>query len=419
MDAKLNDAGTLEGHADFSFRGDLEYLLRASFRTVPVPQWKELGQRISFGSGFGGEVTGVTASSSEKTEEPFHFSYKYTRKEFGDWPNRRILAPEPVITLPAPSDEELLPQGPSYLGPLTDIQFTSQLELPPGYRPELPAAIHLKRDFAQFYASYDFKDGKLISERHLRTLMREVPSNEREEYKQFAKTVQDDYGVYIPLLSGSGSAQTTTSGANLAGLNYLQSLPDSSVVEATRLESEAREKVAQHDVQGAVSSLYRAVSADPKFTRAWVTLGGLLLMQKQTEAGVDAFHKAMAADPAQPSIPKALGFGLMAGSQFTDAVQVWHILASCGHAVDRSTDPAFELGIRILEGGRPREGGHSLKQPSGRRSARRLSERRRLPDGQCRFATAPRFDLREKSSARGRRGLAKNYAGRSQGRGPK
>jgi len=93
MDAKLSDAGVLEGKAEFSARGDIEYLLRAGFRAVPVTQWKELSQRISLSFGFGGDVSEVTASSPEKTDEPFHFSYKYTRKDFGDWPNRRIVSP--------------------------------------------------------------------------------------------------------------------------------------------------------------------------------------------------------------------------------------------------------------------------------------------------------------------------------------
>jgi hypothetical protein len=52
MDANLSDAGTLEGHVDFSARGDLEYLLRSGFRAVPLPQWKELGQRLSANFGF-------------------------------------------------------------------------------------------------------------------------------------------------------------------------------------------------------------------------------------------------------------------------------------------------------------------------------------------------------------------------------
>ncbi len=52
-------------------------------------------------------------------------------------------------------------------------------------------------------------------------------------------------------------------------------------------------------------------------------LGGLLLTQKQKDAGIDAFEKAIASDPNQTAIPKALGWSLMGSSQFGDAVPVW------------------------------------------------------------------------------------------------
>src|SRR5437660_12379150 len=52
-------------------------------------------------------------------------------------------------------------------------------------------------------------------------------------------------------------------------------------------------------------------------------LGGLMLMQQQMDAGVEAFHKAMAAEPMQPVIPKSLGWSLMAAAEFQDAVSVW------------------------------------------------------------------------------------------------
>jgi tetratricopeptide (TPR) repeat protein len=323
MDAKLSDGGTLEGHADFSTRGDMEVLLRSAFRAVPLQQWKELGQRISSGSGFGGDVSEVTASSPEKTDEPFQFGYKYTRKDFGDWANRRIVAPSPWMALIAPADEELLPLGPSWIGPLSDFQFRSEVELPSGYRPELPTAIHVKRDFAWYDSTYEFKDGKLISERHLKTFMSEVAVSEREQYKQFAKTLLEDYGAFIPLLSGSGSSGAAATAPNGPSISALRNLPDSSNAEAARLEREARDDLAKHDLPDATSSLYRAVTADPKFTRAWLVLGGLLLTQHQVDAGIDAFHKAMEADPTQPAIPKALGWSLMAASQYEVAVPVW------------------------------------------------------------------------------------------------
>jgi tetratricopeptide (TPR) repeat protein len=114
--------------------------------------------------------------------------------------------------------------------------------------------------------------------------------------------------------------------------------------------------------------LYRAVGADPKFARAWVTLGTLLLMQKQKDAGMDAFHKAMAAEPTQPAIPKTLGMGLMANAQFEDAVAVWHEfikeypgdgdgpanLAACLGFLKRYTEAAAALeGAVKIMGDRP------------------------------------------------------------------
>jgi tetratricopeptide (TPR) repeat protein len=346
MDAKLNDAGTLEGKAEFSARGDLEFLLRSSFRAVPLPQWKDLGQQISLGFGFGGEVSEVTASAPEKTDELFHFSYKYTRKEYGDWPNRQIMSPAPGINLLAPSDEEHLPMGPLWLGPLLDLQFNSRVELPGDYRPQLPVAIHLNKDFAQYDATYDFKHGQLIGERHLKTLMREVPSGEREEYKQFVKVMQDDYGKFIPLSSGSESFSTTRNMTPLTSIvGSLRNLPNSSNEEAIRLETEASDALTKQDMQTAVSSLYRAVSADPKFARAWVTLGSLLLSQRQTEAGMDAFHKAMQ-QSTEAAIPKALGTGLMFSMQFSEAIPVWQDYAKA-HPEDQ--DGPANLGLCLMQ----------------------------------------------------------------------
>ncbi|HXW89531.1 MAG TPA: DUF3857 domain-containing protein [Terriglobales bacterium] len=323
MDAKLNDAGTLEGRADFSVRGDLEYLLRAGFRAVPLPQWNDLMQRLSLSLGFGGEVSEATASSPEKTDEPFRLAWKYNRKEFGDWANRRILAPSPLIAFPAEGDQETLPPGPIWLGSLSEIQFDTQMALPVGYQPTLPAAVHLKKDFAQYDATYEFKDGQLIGQRHAKTLLQEVPASEREEYIRFVKAVQDDYGAYIPLSEAGSEVAAVVQNPSESTINAVRNLPDSSNTEAVRLENEARTAMLNHDLQTAVSSLYRAVAADPKFTRAWVMLGTLLLTQKQVDAGVDAFHKAIAADPTQPAIAKFLGLSLMRAQQFDQAVPVW------------------------------------------------------------------------------------------------
>lgn len=325
MSAKLNDAATLEGHTEMTARGDVEYVLRAGFRVVPLPQWKDLAQRISYGSGFAGEVSDVTASSPEKTDEPFHYEYKYTRKDFGDWPNRRILAPSPIMMLTAPGDEDQLPEGPSWLGGLSEVDSDTEVEVPGNYHAQTPADVHLRKDFAEYDSTYEFKNGKLISKRKLKTLLREVPPAEREDYKTFVKALQDDYGLFINLYSSTSSATAagTTKTSPETAASTVRNLPDSSNEEATRLENEARTDFQKHDMQGAITSLYRATSTDPKFTRAWILLGSVLLLTKQNAAGLDAFHKAIAADPTEPAIPKAFGMALMSSSQYEDALPIW------------------------------------------------------------------------------------------------
>ncbi|HET7212920.1 MAG TPA: DUF3857 domain-containing protein, partial [Terriglobia bacterium] len=95
VDAKLSADGTLTGHIQHTSRGDLELLYRLAFRKVPAAEWKELVQRISYASGFGGEVSAVTASVPEDTSKPFQYGYDYTRKDYSDSKDGRITPPMP------------------------------------------------------------------------------------------------------------------------------------------------------------------------------------------------------------------------------------------------------------------------------------------------------------------------------------
>jgi tetratricopeptide (TPR) repeat protein len=92
-------------------------------------------------------------------------------------------------------------------------------------------------------------------------------------------------------------------------------------------------------------------------------LGSILLMQKQVDAGVDAFHKAAAAAPEESVIPKALGYSLMAGRNYETAVPVWQNfiktypddadgpanLGNCLGKLNRNSEAAvaFEASLKI------------------------------------------------------------------------
>lgn len=105
VEGKLNDSGTLDARINRTLRGDAEVLLRAAFRRTPQPQWKDVVQNISYGSGFAGAVSDVSVTAPEATDTVFQISYNYNRKEYPDWTNHRITMPSPPFGLPALKDQ--------------------------------------------------------------------------------------------------------------------------------------------------------------------------------------------------------------------------------------------------------------------------------------------------------------------------
>jgi len=398
VDAKLNADGILEAKMEHTTTGDNEIVIRGAFRRVSQSQWKDLVQQISYALGYSGTVSDISASTPEAINEPFHFSYSYNRKDYPDWSNHQFTVPGLPFFMPSVRDDA---NDPIWLGPPLETISDSRVELPKGYTPELPLDVNLNCDFAEYHASYSQDQGVLVAKRRLLVKLHEVPIAELENYRTFVKGIQNDVNRYVqtsastsiapPIQNGSPADQRVS-----AFLNRIRGLPDSSSSEASNLETDARGQISKHDLPGAVSSLYRAVSADPKFTRAWVFLGMLLLQQKQEDAGMDAFRKAMATAPKEAAIPKALGFGLMAQLRFEDAIPVWQDfikahpddvdgpgnLGNCLLKLNRYSEAvaAYETGLKIkgdspnlqmslgsayLLAGQPDKAGEAFKKLAG------------------------------------------------------
>jgi tetratricopeptide (TPR) repeat protein len=327
IEGKLSADGTFDAKIEDTTRGDSEVMVRSAFRQVAQPQWKDLVQRISYGLGYSGTVSDISASTPEAIGEPFHFSYTYNRKDYPDWKsNQRFTVPGSPFFMPSVTDDA---KYPLWLGSLLDGVSDSRVELPPGYEAQTPSNVDLKYDFAEYHASYSRDKGVLIAKRHLVTKLREVPVAEFDNYRKFVKDIQDDVNQYVPTTSAGATTASNTqdmpnvSAAFSPSVRAIRNLPESNSSDANQLEAKARDEMAKRDLPGAVSSLQGAVAADPKFTRAWIMLGELLLTEKQVDAGMDAFRKAMATDPQEPAIPKMLGWTLMSKSEFEDAISVW------------------------------------------------------------------------------------------------
>jgi tetratricopeptide (TPR) repeat protein len=319
--ATLDNNGTLQGKIERTTRGDDgEVLLRSAFRRLPLPQWKDLVQQISYRSGFAGDVSEVTVGAPENTEEPFRYTYSYTRKDFPDWSERRISSPLPPIVLPPLPAQDAQPSHPIWLGSPAEAHLESQVELPKGYTPELPRKLDLKEDFAEYHAWYAVKDGVLTTDRRFIVKLREVPSSEYEAYKKFSKAVNADHNRYITLSTGAASADASTY------QDEIWELPYSENSEAARAYDEAKGAYDRHDLPGEVAALKRAVEIDPKFMRAWLWLGEIYKFMRQSDAALQAYRKAIEVDPTEPIGYKALGFTLMGMGKFEEALPVWQEL---------------------------------------------------------------------------------------------
>jgi len=323
IDAKLDDSGTLEGKVEQTMRGDMEVIFRAALRSLPRPQWKDLIQRISYSTGFAGDVSDVTASAPESTEAPIKFAYTYKRKDYPDWKEHRIVPPAPNLAVPPSEEDGKLPTS-VWLGAPGEFKFESRVELPKGYAPDLPKKKDLQQDSVEYHSSYTLEGNVLVA--HYRVLVKgsEVTGAAVKDYKEFAEKVNEDRDQFIPLSSG----QPQTAEAAVLGMrNQVWALPASSDPKALQSEEEAKAAIQQGSPQGAIDGFKRAVSQDPKFTRDWIWLGEMYLGLMQKDAGVAALRKAVESDPQQPLSYKVLAFALTSLNRRSEAIQVWQDLA--------------------------------------------------------------------------------------------
>ena len=307
VDGKLTEDGTFEAKIEDTTRGDSEVMIRSAFRQVPQPRWKDLVQQISYGLGYAGTVSDINAGTPEAIGEPFDFSYSYNRKDYPDWSNHQFTVPGLPFYMPPVRDDA---KYPIWLGPPLDTVSDSKVELPQGYRPQVPSDVDLKYDFAEYHASYSQDQGVLIAKRRLLIKLHEIPVAELDDYRSFLKNMQNDVNRYVqttsasnPVIPNSALAPFISMGA-LPGtatslLSEAVKLPASNSTKANQLEAEAYSAARRGDHPAALSAFKGAVEADPKFTRAWIELGIGYMASQQGDSALDALRKAIETDPGQ------------------------------------------------------------------------------------------------------------------------
>jgi hypothetical protein len=100
----------MNGHMEYTIRGDSELFIRALLRQIPPGQWNQFTQRFSQGLGFGGTTSHAEVGRPDETTDPEKLAFDYEREKTGDWDNYKILPLFPPFFL-AGVDEKNPPRS--------------------------------------------------------------------------------------------------------------------------------------------------------------------------------------------------------------------------------------------------------------------------------------------------------------------
>ena len=332
---KLDAAGTLQGHMSFKMRGDNEIAFREAFHTIPRAQWQTASQNMSQNMGFAGTISNVDVALPEKTATPFSYSYDYERKAYADWPNHRILPLTMSVSLSEVGDDAA--DKPFQLGsPRREIHHSS-IELPPDYTASLPRDVKYTMPFAEYEASYKLDGDKLVSERKLTILQREVPVEKLPEYSKFIKNVEDDENQFTPLYAkGTTKIELTANNpeadqliqaafADIARHDFnaartnLRNAEQLSPRERGIQAGYAFADASEHRLDEAVAEYRKELQNHPDNILVYRALSSLLVTMKRPDEAEQALRDGLKVFPDDKGTTSQLGFLLIRQKKYSDA----------------------------------------------------------------------------------------------------
>jgi tetratricopeptide (TPR) repeat protein len=334
---KLDTHGVLTAHFDLTLRGDAEVIYRALYHQVPRANWQTLTQKISYASGFAGDVSAVDANLPEKTANPFRVSWEYTRKDFGDWPNRQFPGMSTWFDAKI-DDDATAPKRTVALDTTGETIVQVKLTLPEGYTVTVPPAVKHSTAFAEYTSTYVLKDRTLEMDRTLRYKARELPVGDFGAFRDFVKDMSADSAQMIQLVGVEAKGTVTAKVDNSQAADLIQqshgAIRERDYKRARNLLDQAK---ALNDEQTDLWTTYGTVAwisndkgeaeADykkeihlhPEHYLAYLQLASTYVGQgkwSDAEVTLQAWAKA---DPANPAPHVQLGSLLLTQKQYRDA----------------------------------------------------------------------------------------------------
>jgi tetratricopeptide (TPR) repeat protein/transglutaminase-like putative cysteine protease len=308
IDGKVNNIGKLEAHVRYEFRGDEELLLRSVFRRVPQANWQRVVENVN--AGLGGEITNLKVSDPAATREPFTMSYDVSKVNFLDWSKKKTDIALPLVQFNLPdvsSDDNEADAEPMKLGPKAEYSYQITLELPAKYTARAPLAFSLKRDYAEYQATYKIEGTAFIAGRKLIVREDELPVSRAADYESFRRAVGADLGQQL-------SVESAVAGT-------LVPPPD---MKADDLVDSARAAGDNGNLPVALVLLKRATEIDPKNKVAWNNLGLVYFAMRENTQAIAAFQKQIEVNPYDEFAYNNLGRVYWNDRKYDDAVKAFN-----------------------------------------------------------------------------------------------
>ena len=304
IDGKINEIGKLEAHVHYVFRGDEELLLRSIFRRVPQANWQRVVENVNVG--LGGDITNLKVSDPAATREPFTMSYDVSRPNFLDWSKKKLdmVLPLSSFNLPDVSNDDADADAePLKLGPKAEYAYKIKLELPATYTAHVPLPFSLKRDYAEYEATYKLDGNTFTAGRKLTLHQDELPADRGPDYESFRRAVGADLGQRL-------SIENANAGAPVPPAD----------MKADDLVESGVAAMNNGNFSVAIALLKRATEVDPKNKFAWNNLGRVYLGMRDNEAAVAAFKKQIEINPYDEFAYNNLGRAYWQERKYEDAV---------------------------------------------------------------------------------------------------
>jgi tetratricopeptide (TPR) repeat protein len=309
IEGKINDIGKLEAHVHYAFRGDEELLLRSVFRRVPQANWQRVVENVN--ASLGGDITNLKVSDPAATREPFTLSYDVSKVNFLDWSKKKTEIVLPLVQFSLPDvndDDDPDPDAePLKLGPKAEYGYKITLELPAKYTAHAPLAFSLKRDYAEYQATYRIDGGVFTAGRKLTLRQDELPAARAADYESFRRAVGSDLAQQL-------SVESTVAGAPVPPAD----------MKADDLVESGRAAANNGNLEVAIALLKRATEVDPKNKYAWNNLGLVYFQMRQDEPAIAAFQKQLEVNPYDEFAYNYLGRVYWNQRKYDDAVKAYN-----------------------------------------------------------------------------------------------